>query len=160
MTIFKDIGNFVEDYTLFGTVERVITGNKKTSKNPILKPIEAVAKEIDPLTISKDGVQIKQPQLFQDVKVVIQDVERDVRLIGDEMVKAEKFVASGVSYAFKEGKEILVDTKIVVSSLFNIFEKVAIPMIEWMAENPKIIIGGTAVYSGLLVYNQAKMALN
>jgi len=52
------------------------------------------------------------------------------------------------------------DTYKVGSALFNIFDKVAIPMLTWMADRPMLIIGATATYSGLLVFNQAKMAIS
>lgn len=148
----NDFVNFIEDYTPVGVVINSFSDNKKETKNPLLKPEQFIVNEINPVKINSDGVSLKQPELFQDVKTIAQNIEKDVGIIADEFYKVEETVVEDAETIGKDAYKI-------GSSLFSLFEKVAIPMIEFMADNPKLIIIGTASYSGLLFYNQVKKAL-
>ena len=153
MDFFSEVGNFIEDYTPIGVIEKSLRGVKRETKNPILKPMETVINEVNPIKIDKDGVSLKTPELYQDVKIIAENVEKDIKFIGDEIVQAGNYIEQKVEVVAE-------DTYKVGSALFNIFDKVAIPMLTWMADRPMLIIGATAAYSGLLVFNQAKMAIS
>jgi len=153
MDFLDSFGDFIEDYTPIGVIEKSIRGVKKETKNPILKPIETVVNEVNPIKIDNNGVSFKTPEIYTDVKNIAENVEKDIKFIGDEIVQAGTYIENKIEVVAE-------DTFKVGSALFNIFDKVAIPMLVWMADRPMLIIGATAAYSGLLVFNQAKMAIS
>jgi len=160
MDLFNDVGNFIEDYTPIGVIEKSLRGVKRETKNPILKPMETVINEVNPIKIDSSGVNFKTPDIYQDALNVFQEIQKDVKIAGEGIVKGEQFLEDQLVYIESGVEEVFVDTSKVFKSLFRIFENVGIPIIEFAANNPKLIIFATATYSGLLVFNQAKLAVS
>jgi len=138
------------------SVENTFTNIGSGIKNEFSKDLGAVEN-----TFSNIGSGIKNE--FNTVENKIEDFGLGIK---NEFSKDFDVVKN--SFNTFSGEVVVIEKKIetvatdvyrIGSALYGVFENVVVPTVEWMAKNPKIVIGGGASYAGLLYYNQVKLAI-
>lgn len=143
----KDEYNSVKDSTVnvFDKIETAVVNVGKGVENEITKDINKVSGVVDEFS---GYVQSGFQSIVSAEEKTMNFFESSFDTVKD------------VSYKVEHGFEVLAkDTYKIGSSLFGLFENVAIPMIEFMADHPQLVIGATATYAGAVYYNQIRATL-
>lgn len=148
------------------------------TEQKIEKPVTGVVNDV------KDEFQSIGNTISNDFKVVGDGVKSAVYTISNEVSQVDDAIIGGFNKFEKVGNNIVnelgddfgrigsfltkgervleniaTDTYKIGASLFKLFDKVLVPVIEWSADHPFIILGAGASYAGLVYYNQAKKVL-
>ena len=152
MGFFDDVHGFLKDYTPEGVIERAITGEKDYSKNPVLWPSEWVTKEVIPVEYKDGKFDTKKPEFITDITKIGNTVIDDIEIAGS-------WVKTKTSAFIDEVEVVFDDTKKILVAVFNIFEKVGIPIITWIGDHPTLVIYGIVGFTGLKVANEVKQVM-
>ena len=96
LNFLDSVENVISNYTVPGVIYHAFKDDKVKSKNPILKPFEWVANELDPVKIDSSGISLKTPQIVKDSEVAIKLIEQDIKWLGSELVIGGNYVVNGV----------------------------------------------------------------
>jgi len=138
------------------SVENTFTSIGSSIKNEFSKDLGAVEN-----TFSNVGKGIKNE--FNTVENKIEDFGLGIK---NEFSKDFDIVKNGfntfsgeVVVIEKKIETVVTDVYRIGSALYGVFENVVVPTVEFMANNPRLVIGAGASYAGLLYYNQVKLAI-
>lgn len=141
---YDDVWNFTKDYTLIGSVVKTFEGDKTESKNPVLKAGGSLINELNPVEIKNGSLNLKTPDVFGDALKVGREIEQDIKIIGDDMLVAGKYIENVAVDAYDIGKGLY---KFVGNGV-------------WFVETYyKVILFGGAVYVGARFYNEVKQTV-
>ena len=96
LNFLDSVENVISNYTVPGVIYHAFKDDKVKSKNPILKPFEWVANELDPVKIDKSGISFKTPAVVKDTEAAIKLIEKDIKWLGNEMVIGGNYVVNGI----------------------------------------------------------------
>ena len=149
LSFLDSVENVISNYTIPGVIYHAIKDDGIKSKNPILKPVEFVVNELDPIKIDKSGVSFKTPAVVKDTENVVKLIEQDLVWLGNEAIIGGNYVVNGIETV---GKDIYSSGKTIY--------KIGSKTVTFVENYYPFILFGIGSYLGARYINELKQAVS
>ena len=149
LNFLDSVENVISNYTVPGVIYHAFKDDGVKSKNPILKPFEWVANELDPVKIDSSGISLKTPAVVKDTEAAIKLIEQDIKWLGNEAIIGGTWVVDGVETV---GRDIYSGARTIY--------KIGSSTVIFVENYYPFILFGIGTYLGARYVNELKQAVS